>query len=84
MAAITVHRTSGQRFSDPAADPLGTNEAEIRASYQVIYSEYRVDDSPPTVEKLEKEILADFMELIGALGIISWWPRKDPRPGSSS
>jgi hypothetical protein len=64
MAAITAYRTYEQLFSDPAANPLGTNEAEIRSSYRVIYSEYRVDDSPPTVEELERAILADFVEPI--------------------
>jgi hypothetical protein len=70
MPAITAHRTFGKLLSYPAANPLGTNEAEIRALYRFIYSECRVDDSPPTVEKLEKDILADFMEPIGDLGIM--------------
>jgi hypothetical protein len=70
MAAITAHQTFGQLFSDPAANPLGTTEAEVRASYRFIYSEYRVEDSPPTAEALEKEILADFLEPIGAVAIM--------------
>jgi hypothetical protein len=57
-------------FSDPSASPLGTNEDETRSSYRVICSEYRVDDSPPTVEELEREILADFVEPIGAVGVM--------------
>jgi hypothetical protein len=70
MAAITAYRTYGQFFSDPAANPIGTNEAEIRSSYRVIYSDYRVDDSPPTVGDLEREILADFSEPIGAVVVM--------------
>jgi hypothetical protein len=70
MAAITAHRTFGQLFSDPAANPLGTNESEIRALYWVIYSDYHVDESPTTVETLEEEMLEDFVEPIGALGLM--------------
>jgi hypothetical protein len=70
MAAITAYRTYEQLFSDPATNPLGTNEAEIRSSYRFIYSKYRVDDSPPMVEELEREILADFVEPIGAVGVM--------------
>jgi hypothetical protein len=70
MAAITPARTFGALFRDPAANPLGTTDADLRAVYRVIYSQYRVEDSPPTVEELEQEILTDFLEPIGALGIM--------------
>jgi hypothetical protein len=33
MAAIIAYRTYEQLFGDPAANPLGTNEDEIRSSY---------------------------------------------------
>jgi hypothetical protein len=70
MAAITATTTFGQLYSDPTANPLGSTEAEIRASYHVIYSQYIVEDPPPTVEELEGEILADFVEPIGAVGFM--------------
>jgi hypothetical protein len=36
----------------------------------VIYAQYRLEDSPPTVEELEQEILTDFLKPIGVLGIM--------------
>jgi hypothetical protein len=70
MAAITPILAFGQLYRDPGVDPLGLTESEIRASYCFIYSQYRVEDSPPTVEELENEILTDFLAPIGALGIM--------------
>jgi hypothetical protein len=55
MAAITPARTSGALFRDPAANPLGTTNTDLWAAYRVIYSQYRVEDSPPTVEELEQD-----------------------------
>jgi hypothetical protein len=70
MAAITPTRTFGALFRDPAANHLGTTNTDLRAAYRLIYSHYRVEDSPPTVEELEQEILTDFLEPVGALGIM--------------
>jgi hypothetical protein len=70
MAAITATTTFGQLYRDSTTHPLGSTEAEIRTSYCVIYSQYRVGDPPPTVEELEGEILMDFMEPIGAVGFM--------------
>jgi hypothetical protein len=46
MAALIVTITFGQLYIDPAVNPLGITEAKIRASYRIIYSQYRVVDSP--------------------------------------
>jgi hypothetical protein len=70
MAAITPALTFVALFRDPTANPLGTTDTDLRAAYRVIYSQYRVEDFPPTVEELEQEILTDFLEPIGALGIM--------------
>jgi hypothetical protein len=70
MAAITPALTFGALFRDTATNPPGTTDTDLRAAYRVIYSQYRVEDSPPTVEELEQEILTDLLEPIGALGIM--------------
>jgi hypothetical protein len=70
MAAITATTTFRQLYSDPVVNFLGSTEAEIHVSYRVLYSHYRVDDSPPTVEELEGEILTDFVEPIGLVGFV--------------
>jgi hypothetical protein len=70
MATITPSLTFGELYRDPAINPFGDNEAEAHSAYRVLYSEYRVSDSPPTVEELEREILTDFREPIGAIGIM--------------
>jgi hypothetical protein len=70
MAAITPALTFGALFRDPAANPLGTTDTDIRAAYRVIYAQYRVEDSPITVKDLEQEILTDFLDPIGAVGIM--------------
>jgi hypothetical protein len=70
MAAITPSLTFGELYRDPAVNPFGDNEAKAHSVYRVLYSEYRVSDSPPTVEELEREILTEFREPIGAIGIM--------------
>jgi hypothetical protein len=70
MAAITPALTFGALFRDPAANPLGTTDMDLRAAYRVIYAQYRVEDSPLAVEELEQAILTDFLEPIRAVGIM--------------
>jgi hypothetical protein len=70
MAAITPTLTFGALFRDPATNPLGTTYTDLWAAYRVIYSQYRMEDSPPTVKELEQEILTNFLEPIEALGIM--------------
>jgi hypothetical protein len=70
MVIITPALTFGALFHDPAANPLGTTDTDLRAAYRVINSQYWEEDSPPTVEELEQEILTDFLDPIGAFGIM--------------
>jgi hypothetical protein len=70
MAAIIPACTFGALFRDPAANPLGITDTDLWDAYRVIYLQYRVEDSPTTVKELEQEILTDFLEPIGALGIM--------------
>jgi hypothetical protein len=67
---ITSALTCGLLYRDPAANPIEIADKEICAVYRVIYSQYRVEDSPSTVEELEQKIHTDFLEPIGALGIM--------------
>jgi hypothetical protein len=61
MATIAPALTFGALFRNPAANPLGTTDTDLRAAYRVIYAQYRVEDSPLTVAELEQEILTDFL-----------------------
>jgi hypothetical protein len=70
MATIAPALTFGALFRDPTANPLGTTDTDLRAAYREIYDQYRVEDSPLTVAELEQEILTDFIEPIGAVGIM--------------
>jgi hypothetical protein len=70
MTTITATTTSGSLYTNSAANPLGGMESEIRALYRVIYSQYRVEISPPTGDELEREILTNFLEPIGEVGIM--------------
>jgi hypothetical protein len=70
MSAINTHLTFGQLYADPSSNPLGTTEEEARESYRVIYSAWRIDDSPPTDDDLEDGILPDFIAPIGAITIM--------------
>jgi hypothetical protein len=70
ISAISKHLTFGQLYADPSSNPLGTTEEEARESYRVVYSAWRIDDSPSTVEALEDEILADFISPIEAITIV--------------
>jgi hypothetical protein len=70
MATIAPALTFGALFRDPTANPLGTTETDLCAAYRVIYAHYHVEDYPLTVEELEQEILTDFLEPIGAVGIM--------------
>jgi hypothetical protein len=70
MAAVTTHLTFESRYGDPAGNPLGLTEDDIREAYRVVYSEWRVEDSPPKVKDLEDEILTDFGSPIGAVAMM--------------
>jgi hypothetical protein len=70
MAALTPTLAFDQLYHNPAANPLGITEFDIRASHRVIYRHYQVENSPPTVKELEDDILMNFLAPIGALSIM--------------
>jgi hypothetical protein len=45
-------------------------DEDIREAYRVMYSEWRVEDAPPTVKALEEEIITDFVASIGSVGMM--------------
>jgi hypothetical protein len=55
----------------PHSNPLGTTEEEAREAYRVIYSAWRTNDSPSTVEDLQDKIITDFIAPIRAIGIMA-------------
>jgi hypothetical protein len=68
MSAIIM--TFEQQYDDVSANPLGKTDEEIQEDYWVIYSTWRLEDTPPTIEELEDEILTDFIAPIGASGVM--------------
>jgi hypothetical protein len=70
MSTVTTHLTFESRYGDPAGNPLGLAEDDIREAYRVVYAEWRVEDRPPKVKDLEDKILMDFVSPIGAVAIM--------------
>jgi hypothetical protein len=68
MSSISI--TFEQRYDDACANTLGKTEEEVREAYPVIYSTWRSEDAPPTIEELENEILTDFISPIGAIRVM--------------
>jgi hypothetical protein len=70
MSAVTTHLTFESRYGDPAGNPLGLTEDDIREAYRVVYAEWWVDERLPKVTDLEDEILTDFGSPIGAVAVM--------------
>jgi hypothetical protein len=69
MAPLPPTLTFAQLYGDRAKNALGDDEEEIEEALRVVYLEWRTTDGDPRVDLLEVDMLADFVQPIGALGI---------------
>jgi hypothetical protein len=70
MAPLPPTLTFGQLYGDRANNPLGDDEEEIEEAFWVVYLEWRTTEGSPKVNLLEADVLADFAQPIGAVGIL--------------
>ena len=69
-ATPTIALTNGEVFSDPSNNPFGTTDDERAQGYASIYAYWRVADRPPSAKDLALEMVTEFHEPIGVIGVM--------------
>jgi hypothetical protein len=56
-------------FADPANNPFGSDEVDIKRGYQNVLTSWRSTNNPPSAAVLRRTTTLDFAQPVGAIGM---------------